>query len=406
MNCIANENAVIDISLEELFNNSFVISINEKQLAVFVDVFSTAFPGYVLPKPFRGIKNSGLSGAYNCCLSHGAVVRTAKALDLPFVAIFEDDAYPCMEADGKLANLLHNIPCEANILMLGWIQSNPPMNDVRCNARCNPHIKLVNHGIVWGTHAWIIFKPFYDAFLNACEKDPGTVVDHMCRKYGSVLISDECLFIQFNPFVSTMGDHIGYTTTSETHLKYPPPEFKPYRGMEIMRLPWELEELSKVVRHTGLKDVCMLEVGSYAGESADRFASLPEVKELWCIDTWKAGWDPDDRSSFSDFTEVENAFDEVARRYPGKIHKFKGTLQEFVARHPEVRPDIVYVDADHRYESVKQDLLTAKNMYPVFISGHDFNNGWAPGVVKAVKEILGEPDAVFNDSSWIKKTPD
>ena len=48
-----------------------------------------------MPKIFPAFHNTDLSGPYNCILSHVALIRMAKALDLPFITIFEDDAYPC-----------------------------------------------------------------------------------------------------------------------------------------------------------------------------------------------------------------------------------------------------------------------------------------------------------------------
>jgi len=83
--------------------------------------------------------------------------------------------------------------------------------------------------------------------------------------------------------------------------------------------------------------IVMIEVGSYAGESADIFASTGKVKTLYCVDPWKNGYDEGDIASYSsDFKEVENAFDEVQKKHSDVIVKYKGTLADFIADHPEV----------------------------------------------------------------------
>lgn len=88
--------------------------------------------------------------------------------------------------------------------------------------------------------------------------------------------------------------------------------------------------LMELIDSTSLTDIVMLEVGSYAGESADIFASTGKVAKLFCIDPWLPGYDSRDIASSSNFTEVEQAFDKVMAKHPTVIHKFKGTLQEFV----------------------------------------------------------------------------
>lgn len=53
--------------------------------------------------------------------------------------------------------------------------------------------------------------------------------------------------------------------------------------------------------------------------------------------------------------------------------------------------DLVFIDADHSYESVKQDIeLWAPKLKPKgILCGHDYATD-APGVIKAVDEIFGE----------------
>jgi hypothetical protein len=66
--------------------------------------------------------------------------------------------------------------------------------------------------------------------------------------------------------------------------------------------------------------------------------------------------------------------------------------------------DFIYIDGMHTYDQIKKDIT---NYLPLlnssgFISGHDYHPVWE-GIVKGVEELLGVPDNVFSDTSWIKK---
>jgi hypothetical protein len=62
--------------------------------------------------------------------------------------------------------------------------------------------------------------------------------------------------------------------------------------------------------------------------------------------------------------------------------------------------DVLYIDGAHDYENVKLDIELWKDKAKYFICGHDYCDKF-PGVVKAVNEILGEPDKIFKDTSWL-----
>jgi predicted O-methyltransferase YrrM len=66
--------------------------------------------------------------------------------------------------------------------------------------------------------------------------------------------------------------------------------------------------------------------------------------------------------------------------------------------------DVIFIDAGHTYDSVKSDILSwlPKIKKGGIISGHDYRESWKDDVIKAVQEILGEPDFVEN-SCWFKK---
>lgn len=64
--------------------------------------------------------------------------------------------------------------------------------------------------------------------------------------------------------------------------------------------------------------------------------------------------------------------------------------------------DVVYIDASHEYENVKQDILS---WYPKvknggFICGDDYHPGW-PGVVEAVNDLFGNFVKIKGNTQWI-----
>lgn len=158
--------------------------------------------------------------------------------------------------------------------------------------------------------------------------------------------------------------------------------------------------LRKLIEDTQLDGIVMVEVGSYAGESAEAFVSAGKVKTIYCVDPWLPGYDKKDIASDTDFNMVESAFDEVQSRHIDTIVKFKGVLKDFAVQHPNLRPDLIYIDACHTYEACKEDISTALSMSPKFVSGHDYVKGWS-GVMKAVDEMFGKPDATYEDESWM-----
>lgn len=166
---------------------------------------------------------------------------------------------------------------------------------------------------------------------------------------------------------------------------------------------WLRNGLIDLISNVKNDSIKMIEVGSYAGESADIFASQEKVKGIWCIDPWLSGYDDGDEASHTDFNEVEAAFDKVMTKHSSKIHKFKGTLQQFCDVHKDdIVPDLVYIDANHTYEGCRTDIETALNAWkhPYYMAGHDYAN-WCPGVMQAVDEKFGVPTMRFSDSSWM-----
>lgn len=150
---------LMDISVEDLLEHSFVISVSSERLSAFKRRFQAE--GLPIPRVFTGFqyrngvyRSAGIvktHDASNVRLSNLAIAKTAEALDWPFTCIFEDDAQPCIGAKQKLQSALQGLPDNIDILKLGWL--------------CKREVVDVNeklcHAYTLGSHAYVLFKHGY-----------------------------------------------------------------------------------------------------------------------------------------------------------------------------------------------------------------------------------------------------
>lgn len=163
-----------------------------------------------------------------------------------------------------------------------------------------------------------------------------------------------------------------------------------------------LEDLIAYVKqHGDTKKMNMIEIGSYAGESTQIFAK--EFKSVIAIDPFINDYDPNDITcSYMELEKVYDTFKEVVDRNDNIKH-IRMISDDAVESLKGTSVDFIYIDGLHTYEQIKKDI---KNYLPLLkpnclIGGHDYHRNWG-GVVKGINELLGDPDATFLDTSWIK----
>ena len=187
------------ITVEELFEHSLVISVDERR----VEIMRRAFEREKLPMPrvvdgfnFRGLAPSrqwpvmdkGRYLSVNCSASHAMCVRIAKAFGWPYVCIFEDDAWPKAGAREALERELSDVQaCLA--LFLGY-------------ARLR-NFKPTGLPAFWGCHAYVVFAAGYDAYIAAYAADlQDYAADRIFRYYAPLgkgtAFSKEVVFSQAN----------------------------------------------------------------------------------------------------------------------------------------------------------------------------------------------------------------
>lgn len=167
---------------------------------------------------------------------------------------------------------------------------------------------------------------------------------------------------------------------------------------------WEqgLKELAASLR-PGSK---VLEVGSYAGESAEIFLSSGNVSLLVAVDAWMDRLDMFDvHTRAAPMESVELEFDIRMSKFPGMVRKIKDDSRRASETLPDGAFNLVYIDSQHTEEHLLEELrLYMPKVAPGgFIGGHDYGNASYPGVKAAIERMLGTPDKVFRDTSWIKR---
>lgn len=154
------------------------------------------------------------------------------------------------------------------------------------------------------------------------------------------------------------------------------------------------------------------EVGSWRGRSTLVLASkLPPGARLFAVDTW-AGV-PDDPSQhealyadagdvFGDFQANLSEWIRTGAVEPLRMTSIEGAA-ELARRFGPGSLDLVFIDADHRYEAVYADVLAYLPMVKAggVIAGHD--HGW-PGVARAVGELLPGYETAPT-SIWFYRVP-
>lgn len=206
--------------------NSFVVTIDSERFNAFRSEFLSAnFQEELLPKKFigyeivdeyltnefkpifdlqfskvRGYLEQELRKFYRIFnnASHFAIVQHAKLNDLPFVTIFEDDAVPVKDCIEKLNAYCSYVPDDTDVLRLGYTI---------------PHRKLLRgeyvppepdeNGFIqsrfFGSHAYIVFKKYYQQFLESNKYQPHCDIDKINPGPDKVVYAlKEPLFVQYN----------------------------------------------------------------------------------------------------------------------------------------------------------------------------------------------------------------
>ena len=170
----------------------------------------------------------------------------------------------------------------------------------------------------------------------------------------------------------------------------------------IMRDEFQTEGLIDMINYMGnIQNLNMIEIGSYTGESTLIFCG--KFNTVTSIDPYLNDYDEtDDACEYADFDLVYKEFLKNTKEESNIFH-FRLTSDQFAGMY-DTKVDFVYIDGLHTEEQVFKDIINYKPFIKKggWIGGHDYHPRWS-GVVNAIHTVLGEPDKVFQDGSWIKR---
>lgn len=115
------------------------------------------------------------------------------------------------------------------------------------------------------------------------------------------------------------------------------------------------------------KNLNVLEIGSYQGNSTIYFLNNLNIKKITCVDNFE-GSDEHDKSKFND---IYNNFMYNTSNYKDKIVIKKCISKNFFKLNKNETFDLIYIDGSHHYEDVLIDAFESikilnKNGYLVF----------------------------------------
>lgn len=148
-----------------------------------------------------------------------------------------------------------------------------------------------------------------------------------------------------------------------------------------------------------------VEVGVHKGDFSAHILKLVKPKKLFLVDPWKYEPDPRYRNSLygsqndKEQLELDERYQQVMNRFSnetkaGKVTILRQLSAEAAQQFDPESLDWVYIDGNHLYEFVKQDLqLYFPKIKPGgFLCGDDYGitGWWEKGVLKAVDEFKAE----------------
>ena len=166
--------------------------------------------------------------------------------------------------------------------------------------------------------------------------------------------------------------------------------------------------MAKIINDKGYRKIA--EIGVWKGRFMNGILWVcPHVTEYWGIDSWCDLHDPD----YNEPNMAKMTDDEWLETYLFVCHGLKAYPQLKLVRadatkvaqlFPNGYFDVVFIDADHAYEAVKNDIevWTPKVRKGGIISGHDHFKRY-PGVKQAVAEAFGDKFQGLPATCWMKE---
>jgi len=163
-----------------------------------------------------------------------------------------------------------------------------------------------------------------------------------------------------------------------------------------------------------LKNNCkrIAEIGVWKGHTARYILREigSKVDSYWAIDQWDVlkpteKYGRMGKLSYEDWTTMYKRVCEDMLWF-SNLHVVRLSSYEVAGFIWDGYFDLVFIDSDHYYDPVKEDIYLWKPLVKKggFLTGHDYGNRRHPGVKKAVDEIFGADNIeLLKASVWMKR---
>ena len=144
----------------------------------------------------------------------------------------------------------------------------------------------------------------------------------------------------------------------------------------------------------------IVEIGSWLGRSTH--ALLSGCSGLVnAVDNWQ-GITDSTQNCTKEYADEHDVYNQFLRNLlnVGHLNVYKMSSKEASVFFEDKSIDMVFIDGDHIYEAVKQDIKLWLPKTKKLICGHDYLTKWQ-GVVKAVNSLIGDVKTV--DAIWYKE---
>lgn len=203
---------------------------------------------------------------------------------------------------------------------------------------------------------------------------------------------------RFNSFTLNFGDGVhGSSRRNGERIseiasfasRYPWPSHPP-SVPPIPERDWLFPATKKMLAESLVRDADLIvEVGSWLGRSTRLLAGLAPNATVIAVDHWKGSPEHFHDPELAAFLpHLYDAFLSECWEYRDRIVPLRANSVDGLRMIAEtgLRPNLIYIDADHAYEAVLADVTTALECFPsTSIVGDDWN--W-PGVKRAVEELV------------------
>ncbi len=166
---------------------------------------------------------------------------------------------------------------------------------------------------------------------------------------------------------------------------------------------FEFRDVSFLLSLLEGKNNLIVEVGSWVGRSAYALASRGQV---YCVDRWDGCGNKNQEEEAKE-KDIFALFRENCKELWHNIYPMYMYSADAARVFKDGVLDLVYIDANHSYEAVKQDIIlwTPKLKPNGILCGHDYDlHGDAHnGVKKALEELFGKNfKRVGQSTVWVK----